>query len=247
MMGHLNYDEQGKAIARVGKRMLFLSDKPVEGGFDTVAPKGDAVIQQLPDKDAERSVLYISAPSGAGKSYYTREYIAEYRKIYPKRDVFVFSSLDDDPTLDKLKYLKRIKIRKPEFLTTELSVDMFKDSLVVMDDVDVIADRKIKLKVFQLLNTLLQVGRHENVSVVYTSHMACNGAETRIILAECHSLTTFPKNIGGKAARYLYDNYLGLDKTEIKSLKSVQGRHVTILKSFPMVALSEGRAWVLRT
>ena len=82
-MGHLNFEEQGKMIAKIGNRILYVNDKPVEDGFDTYKAKGDATIQQIPDKNTERSGLYITAPSGSGKSFYTREYIAQYHKMYP--------------------------------------------------------------------------------------------------------------------------------------------------------------------
>ena len=72
------------------------------------------------------------------------------------------------------------------------------------------------------------------------------GNETKRILNECHSITIFPKNMGGKTSKYLLDQYLGLDKTEIAKLKTLTGRWTTIVKSYPMVVLSEKEAFVLR-
>jgi hypothetical protein len=166
--------------------------------------------------------------------------------MYPKREVYMFSSLDDDPTLDKLKYMKRIKIKTPEFLTTEINAGDFKDTLVIFDDCDVLSVKPIKLKVFRILNEILETGRHFNTSVVFTSHNATMGNETKRILNECHSITIFPKNMGGKTSKYLLDQYLGLDKTEIAKLKTLTGRWTTIVKSYPMVVLSEKEAFVLR-
>jgi hypothetical protein len=244
-MGHLNWDEQGKMIAKIGTRILYVNDKAIDEGFNTYKAKGDATIQQIPDKNTERSVLYITAPSGSGKSFYTREYIAQYHKMYPKREVYVFSSLDDDKTLDQLKYLKRIKIKSPEFLTTEINAVDFKDCLVIFDDTDVISVKPIKVKVFRILNEILQTGRHFNTSVVFTSHNATAGADTKIILNEAHSVTIFVKNSGGKTLKYLLDQYLGLSKEEITKLKKLSGRWVTILKTFPMVVLSEKEVFKL--
>lgn len=243
--GHLNWDEKGKMIAKIGNRVLYVNDKSIDEGFNTYKTKNDLTIQQIPDKNTERSVLYITAPSGSGKSFYTREYISQYHKMYPKRDVYVFSSLDDDQTLDKLKYLKRIKIKSPEFLTTEINAVDFKDCLVIFDDTDVISVKPIKIKVFRILNEILQVGRHHNTSVVFTSHASTNGHDTKIILNEAHSVTIFVKNSGGKTLRYLLDQYLGLSKEEITKLKKLEGRWITIVKSYPMIVLSEKEAFKL--
>jgi hypothetical protein len=243
--GHLNWDEKGKMIAKIGTRILYVNDKPVDDGFNTYKAKGDATIQQIPDKNTERSVLYITAPSGSGKSFYTREYISQYHKMYPKRDVYVFSSLDDDQTLDKLKYLKRIKIKSPEFLTTEINAVDFKDCLVIFDDCDVLSVKPIKLKVFRILNEILETGRHHNTSVVFTSHNATMGNDTKRILNECHSVTLFVKNAGGKTLKYLLDQYLGLNKEEIHKLKKLDSRWVTICKTYPQIVLSEKECFKL--
>jgi len=248
MEGHLNYDDVGKMIARVGdKKILYVSDKSVDDGFSDFKTKGEQTIQHIPDKNTERSVLYITGQSGSGKSFYSKNYIMEYHKLYPKRDVFMFSSLDSDTTLDKLKYIKRIKIKEDPFLQGDLNASDFKDSLSIFDDVDVISNKHIKSKVFSLLNSILETGRHFNASVIFTSHNATMGLDTKRILNECHSITLFPKNLGGKTSKYLLDGYIGLDKNQIKKLKKVNSRWVTIIKSYPQVILSEHEAWVVNT
>lgn len=244
MSGYLNFEEKGKMICQIGKKTLYINDKEVEDGFNCYTCKGDNVISQIPDKDTERSILYITAPSGSGKSYYTRQYITEYHKSYPKRPIIIFSSLDSDITLDKLKYLKRINIKKTEFLDMDITAQDFKDSLVIFDDVDCLTNKPIKLKVQSILNSILDTGRHFNVSVAYTSHIACGGNDTKHILNEAHSLTIFPKNLGGKSSKYLLDMYLGLDKDEIKKLKNVKNsRWITVMKSYPMMFFSEKECW----
>ena len=53
----------------------------------------------IPQLFSER--IYISAPSGAGKSYFTAEYILEIRKKFgKKREIFIFSRVDEDKSLD---------------------------------------------------------------------------------------------------------------------------------------------------
>jgi energy-coupling factor transporter ATP-binding protein EcfA2 len=208
------------------------------------APSKEQTFQQIPNITTERQILYVTGASGSGKSFFTKAFTDQYKKIYPKREVYLFSSISDDSSIDKVKNLKRIKLT-PEFLMDEISAQDFKDSLVIFDDTDVILDKKMKIKITGILNSILETGRHFNVSCIYTSHVACDGRETKRILNEAHSITIFPHGLGGRSLKYLLDNYLGLDREQVKRIKKLQSRWVSILKTFPMVVLSEREAFVL--
>ena len=92
---------------------------------------------------------------------------------------------------------------------------------------------------------ILETGRHFNISCVYTSHVACAGIDTKRILNEAHSITIFPHGLGGRSMKYLLENYLGLDKDQVKRIKKLGSRWVSILKTFPMIVLSEKEAFVM--
>lgn len=190
------------------------------------------------NKNTERQIVYVTAPSGSGKSYFTKQFIEDYHKAYPKRPVYVFSSLDDCATLDKLKYLKRIKIKQPIFLERELTAKDFSESLVIFDDCDCLTHKPIKKRVFEILNGILETGRHFKTSVVFTSHTATNGNETKKILNESHVICVFPRTAGNRTLKYLLDQYLGFNKEDIKKLKNCSGRWVCINKTFPMTYFS---------
>ena len=245
MTGNLNFDEIGKMVAVIGKKTLYLSDKPVEDGVNEFKVKGDLSVQQIPDKNTERSVLYSTGMSGSGKSHTAKLYIEQYHKMFPKNEVFIFSSLAEDSTLDKLKYMKRIKIKEAPFLTADLDTADFAKSLCIFDDCDVISNKQIKAKVFTLLNSFHETGRHFNISVYMTTHNATMGLDTKRILNECHSVTLFPRNLGGKTSKYLLDGYLGLGPEQIRRIKNCPSRWVTILKSYPQMCLSEKECWVV--
>jgi hypothetical protein len=201
--------------------------------------------QPIPDKSSERSIRYVTGASGSGKSYYTKQYADEYHRMYPKREIYIISSIKEDKTLDKIKGLHRIKLDSQEFLTSDLTAEDFKDCLVIFDDTDCLTNKRQKLKVDAILNSVLETGRHFNTEVVYTSHLACNGRDTRRILNECKSVTIFPSGLGGKAMKYLLDNYFGLDKDQISKIKKLNSRWVTIQKGFPMVVLSDKECFIL--
>jgi hypothetical protein len=201
-------------------------------------------IQQIPDKSKERGIYYITGASGSGKSYYTMNLVNEYKKMYPKNDLFLLSSVEPDGSaIDKIKGLKRFKL-DDTFLKENFKIEDFKDCLIIFDDTDVVSNKFLKAKLTQLLDLLLQTGRHTRTSVVYTSHLANAGFATKQILNEAHSITIFPKTLGGRAMKYLLDNYLGFDKQQIKKLKKLDSRWVTIVKTYPMCILAEKDCYI---
>lgn len=220
------------------KKVLYMYDKIVPDGQSMIDLGEDETFEKAVDISQEREVMYVSGMSGAGKSYYCKQFIEKYHKKFPKREVVVFSSLDSCGTLDKLKYLKRIKIHKPEFMTVPLTAIDFKDKLVLFDDIDVISNRKIKFKVYEIMNSILQIGRHHNVTALVTSHSVTNGQETKIILNEATAITLFPKSSGNRSLLYIADAYLGMDTKQAKELKKVQGRFVTIVRAHPRCIFS---------
>jgi len=214
-------------------------------GTDEIEIK-TGVMQHTPNKNKERDILYISGQSGSGKSYYTFDYATQYQKMYPKRDVFLFSSVNDVSTIDKIKHLKKIDIRKPEFIGMDIPLEEFRDSLVIFDDVDSIHDKQLKKAVWAVMSNILTMGRHHNISAIITYHVATAGAETKLVLNESQSITLFPNSMGGRSLKYLLDSYLGLDKKQIKKIKSLDSRWVTILKTYPKMVLYEKGSYILR-
>jgi hypothetical protein len=203
-------------------------------------------IAHTPNKSQERSILYITGQSGSGKSYYTTEYVNNYKKTFPKNDVILVSAVKDISTIDKIKKLKKVDITKPEFLSTEVPLEELKDSCIIFDDVDSIGNKQIKKKVWELMSNVLTMGRHFNITAIITYHVATAGAETKLILNETQSITFFPSASGGRTLKYLLDSYLGLDKKQIEKIKSLDTRWVTICKSFPKVVLYENGSYILR-
>lgn len=253
----MNFENIGQPIALIinkdkkkPNKVLFVEhDKTkVHHSFDSFKCSPDETIQQLPNVALERTIVYCSGASGSGKSYYIKNFADHYKKLYPKRDIYLFSPLEDDKgSIDKIKDLKKIKVFEPDFKTDDISADMFKDSLVIFDDCEAFSDKVLRKKVFAIQNAILTTGRHHNTSICVTSHTACNGVETKLILNEAHSITIFPNGLGGRTLKYLLDSYFGLSKNQIKKLKKLDGRWVTITKSYPMCVLAENECYTLNS
>jgi hypothetical protein len=222
-------------------------DQNYKNGRSEISLSIDEHTQLIPS-NRERDVLYIAGQSGSGKSYFAAHYIREYVKKYKDRPIYLFSSVSTDDNLDKIKQLKRIKLDE-NFINTTIGISDFKNSLAIFDDIDVIRNKKIRAKVWNLLNAILQIGRHENCTVIQISHVINAGNETRIVLMESHSITIFPRTIGQRSLKYLLEMYLGYSKNQIQKIKKIgtESRAVTFLRQYPNIVLYEKGAQIFDT
>ncbi len=255
----MNFDKKGFPIAKYvnptepdkkkKEMVLYLNNEPddLNNNINEIKlTKKNELFKPFPNISRERDILYITGASGSGKSHYTKQYIEEYHKEFPKRPVYIFSSLEDDTTLDKLIYIKRIKLDE-KFLNTDFTLDDFKNMLIVFDDTDCISNKILKNKIDGILNKLLETGRHTNTSLIYTSHLPTQGIATRRILNEAHTITIFPHGTGEKSLKYLLENYLGLDREQRKKLKKLPTRWATYIKSYPNAIFHEKGAYLLNS
>jgi hypothetical protein len=185
--------------------------------------------------------LYICGPSDSGKSTYTSFFIKEYKKMFPKKRIIIFSDVGKDEVLDDLKPI-RVTINK-ELVTEPIEPEELKNSLVLFDDVDSISDKKISRAVLNLRNSMLKRGRHEGVTTICTAHIMANGNETKTILNECSAITIFPKS--GVNCDYVLKRYCNLNKDQIAKIYTLPSRWVTINKTYPMYVIYQTGAYLL--
>ena len=244
----LNFDRVGRYLCKVvggkydGKVVSVATEDSDEITKSFTQITIDGKFQQVPDPDTERSILYVTGPSGSCKSTYTANYIKSYKKMWKSNEVYCFSALTDDESLDTIKP-KRICI-DDRLVTDPIGVAEFADSLVVFDDIDVISDKKQREAVYSLLNQILEVGRHHRISCIITNHLSTAGKDTRRVLNECHSVTFFPFSGSIKGLKYLLTEYLGIDKKYFKKIKSKKSRWATIFKMYPQVVMTEKDLWL---
>ena len=248
----MNFEHVGEPLAIIQSKnakpkVIYVSENKsgeVHHSFNSLKLEGNDTFQPIPNTKKERAVQYVTGSSGSGKSYYCAAYCNEFKRIFPKRDIYLISSLSDDSSIDRMKDLKRIKLND-EFLKTELTSEDSKNTLVIFDDTDCLTNKPIELKVNALLNNLLETGRHTNCYVTYTSHLPCAGNDTKRILNESNTLTFFPASLGGRSLKYLLESYLGLDKAQIQRVKALKSRWVTVVKSYPQIVISEKEIYTL--
>ena len=245
----LNLNNVGRPLCKIdgGKyanHVVSVSDQFRQPGDEQGGEEGDGLIkefrqlkiandakfQQVPNPKTEREILYITGRSGSGKSTYTRKYLEEYKKKFKNREIYMFSALPDDPSLDSINP-KRIEL-DDSLISDPIKAEDLKDSAVIFDDIDVLSNKKIREEVYKLQNQVLEVGRHYNITCICTNHLPTNGKDTRRILNEAHSFTYFPHAATGRI-KYFLTEYLGLDKKTIAYMKRQNSRWATIFKNYP--------------
>ena len=245
----LNLNKVGRPLARIdgGKyngKVVSVSDQFASNAeddnlireFRQLKIANDSKLQHIPDTTKERSILYITGPSGSGKSTYTRKYLEQYRKKYKHHPIYLFSSLPSDESLDKIKP-KRFKIGESLHLDP-IKVQELSESVCIFDDIDVISDKKVREAVYNILNQILEIGRHYKITCIVTNHLPTNGKDTRRILNEAHTVTYFPHSAGGKI-KYLLEEYVGLDRKQMAHIKRQRSRWCTVFKNYPMAYMLE--------
>lgn len=244
----LSYDkeENGKPIALVTPskppKIIFINPDSEEGS-SKITIVGKSRLTPLPDPTS-RQFIYIAGPSGSGKSTYAAQYIFNYRELFPDNNIYVFSRLNDDEIIDMLNVI-RVPIDE-SLVEIDVTKDLM-DCLVLFDDIDTIPDKMIKNLVYAIQNDILEIGRHNNISVIVTSHLI-NGNDRkncRTILNEAHSITFFPKSGNTYGISYLLKNYIGLNKNSIKDILSLSSRWITILKGYPQTCFYEKGAFII--
>lgn len=246
----LNY-KKGNTIAMIdgGKgdgKILFVNPKIIKRDEEEIVLKNGKFLPIPPAKG--RSVVYIAAPSGAGKTTFAAEYIKAYLAIFPEKDFFIFSRTDakDDKAFRGMKY-SQVKIDKsliedPIDITKELT----NGCIILFDDVNTILDDKIKKEVDKLMADIMEVGRKLNISIVITNHLVIPNEKkiARTILNECQSLTVFPKSGSVQQIRYCLKNYFGYDDKQIKEFLKEDTRWIMFFKSYPQIVLTERKCFI---
>ena len=243
-----NLDKIGRPIARIDggkndKKIISLSDADESNGFKNIRLK-EGKFSHIPNTDQERDILYITGPSGSGKSWYANTYIKNYKKTYPKNNIYMFSPVVEDESISS--DIKRVKL-DDRMVTDPLKIGELAESLVIFDDIDVIKDKKLREAIYALLNEVLEVGRHIKVSCIITNHLPTNGKETRRMLNEAHSITYFPAAGSKVQLNRLLEQYIGMDKKDIKKAKQSGSRWVTVFKNYPQFVMTENEMYLLST
>jgi hypothetical protein len=205
----------------------------------------DGKLEPVPNIDT-REIFYVAGPSGSGKSTLISKYAENYKKLFPDKDIIIFSRKPTDPVLDRLRPSRFIIDETIVTNPIDITKDLTGGALVVFDDCNTFQDKKIKDAVSKLMNDILEIGRSYNVYCAISSHLINPNErkDARTIMNESHSITIFPKSGNQYAMNYALKNYCGFDKKAIAKILKVPSRWVTIHKSYPQIILHERGCYI---
>lgn len=198
----------------------------------------------------ERFVDYVAGPSGSGKSTMASSLATEFKKIYPKKPIYIFSrtSVDNDPAYKKLKpiqiSLDETIVEDPINIEKEITEG---GALMIFDDCTTIRDEAIKKEVQKLMEDAMEVGRKINCNMIILNHLVIPNEKkfARTVMNELQNLTIFPKSGSSQQIRYALKTYFGLNNKQIDTILSLNSRWVRISKSYPMYVLHENGSYIL--
>ncbi len=212
------------------------------------APR-DTKLVPLPDL-TERFVEYIAGPSGSGKSHIASGLATEFKRINPRKPVYIFSRTDarKDPVYRNLKPIQidinETLLEDPIDITDEIKEG---GALMIFDDCGTIQDDKLRKEVEKLMSDAMEVGRKLNCNIIITNHLVIPNEKkfARTVLNEFNTLTVFPKSGSSQQIRYALKTYVGLNNKQIDDILALKSRWVRISKSYPQYVLYDKGAYIL--
>ncbi len=220
-----------KASEKIKRALQILESKCLMKLKEEIDFTGDpsvhSVIPIIGDtkEDFDRSI-FLCAASGAGKSWLAKLIIENDLK---KRPVVLFSKIADDESLKSLegqkingpKDTKIDRLIKIPLLSEEDLLDLpalsdlgdSKNGVICMfDDIDAFHS-DIAQYIREYRDSLLECGRHNNITCICTSHLLNNYNKTKIALNEAEVVVLFP-NSNRRHSDLFLANRLGVSKIE---------------------------------
>lgn len=182
---------------------------------------------------AKRNILFIAGSSGCGKTYEACKYIQRLSKIFPDRQVTIFTQSDDHDLYSHFKLDPEIVPIDEALVEEPVCQEELRDNIVLFDDVDSIRNKEIRAEVFDLIERILKLGRKFNIQIVVTYHLLTNYRETRYILSEADYIIVFPNDGSRNQFKRLFETYIGIDSGELDVMKACRARSVVIHCKMP--------------
>lgn len=242
-----SFEDDSYPIAKLGNRLIYINrenhNSKCEGKMLKALEKEK--FKLIPNLNKHRDCIYISASSGAGKTYFAKEYIKIYKKIYPKRKIYLFGKKDTDISIDDINPI-RIKIDQ-KYIDDKSKLDykLFDNSVVIFDDAENISsDPKIKKEIINIRNEILNLGRDKNITIIILTHVTMNYQFTKNIISECNIYVIFPKS--GQYNQYIQFliTHVGLSKKQAKAMLNVYSRWLVIFNECPVSFMTENKIFM---
>lgn len=202
----------------------------------------DGVLDPIPIlKEGQVDHVMISGMNGVGKSTWIAGYCRQYKKLFPKNHIYLFSRKDHDDAFEDIE-MKQFKLDE-NILDVDYEISDLKNSLCIFDDIDTMA-KEVSAKVQKIRDDLLECGRSYGIYMCNVSHQILNYTKTRNLILESNKIIFFPRSSQYQIKRFLME-YIGLDRAKVKFLMGINSRWICINKSYPITVISEHDIYIL--
>lgn len=242
-----------RPTGRLEKRVFDHSMKMIEFSESKYYKVLDGMkIEVIPRHiEAQQDRLYVSGPSGSGKSRFSSIYARNYLLQFPGNRVFIFSRKEFDPILDGVvPGLIRVALNRELVGTvTRPGTDVlneYSNSLLLFDDFDGVEDVTIRTAVQHFKNSMLNLGRQYGISIISITHKLLSGVKSREEMIEATHFVVFPQSNIGEVKK-LFKSYCGFEKEHIEKILDEEGkaqRWMCIVR--PNIIITEGYIKVIK-
>jgi hypothetical protein len=203
----------------------------------------DMRLSPVHDKDQNIRMVVIG-PSGSGKSTWVKNYILDYKKKYPKKECFLFSRHDEDPSIDDANPT-RVIVTEAEIANAMakkkalLENKDLAESLVIFDDTYSSTSKLLVDFWNRLATDLAQNGRKLGIDLIFIIHNT-NYAQTRFLMSEATHYVLFLKSGANAMYMRILKEYLGYkDPKTITRLFELPTRYCVFANTAPLYILTQ--------
>jgi ABC-type transporter Mla maintaining outer membrane lipid asymmetry ATPase subunit MlaF len=195
----------------------------------------------LPDLK-KYNAISVFGKSGSGKSYLIAQICKEYRKLKSKIPIYLISRVNEDKAFDVGFDPKIIRVPIDDSVIEQpLTPEDFPNgSIIICDDYNMITDPKRCKAIKKFVNTLMETGRHSNITPICVQHKALSGRDTMALHSECTLAILFPNANFRESEKYL-NEYLSFSTEQINMVKEIakRSRWISVTTTHPTIICSE--------
>ncbi len=187
--------------------------------------------------------IYITGMRGSGKTYFVKQFLKLNRD--KKRPIIFISPFPDDESMKGLKDVVPFDIDEvEEELERNFTIEDFpENSIVVFDDLEGFGKKKM-IKLDDLRDKALTMGRHMGLSVISICHNPMAGNRTKAPIRESQYFVLFPQS-NPRDTKVLLSTYAGYNKEMIDEILNSGSRFVFVNKNHPKYWVSSSKVRIL--
>lgn len=191
--------------------------------------------------------LFVVAPRGTGKTTILSNIARQH-----KGHIYLFSRFDigdklgEEPAFMGIKNIKKIDCYDLFESNNNEPIDIkeFSNSMVIMDDIQTLKDKKVVKFMNRLRDEILESGRKMNILLLVSEHLLLNHKENAYPLLESKAIIISPmgNNVQNK---FFLRQYCCLDNILINELLESGTRFITVIKSIPKILITDNNISII--